>query len=206
MIRSGIINLQFKQRTFYTGLQRSGLYLKEDRKTSYWLDKEDKIVKVCSNWDHFALNNEGEDVLGYKISSKPIWNYISGDISKMWLRALIDLCRLTEKTIERPYRCDSPELRRYLKMKISIEEGNLLRFDHIVERLEDREKPVYFEHATVAGVAFRCSICGQVHLKGKWYEPDDRSALQCQEQGKFIVAYTVCDNCRTSGGQVQICL
>ncbi len=110
--------------------------MEEGRKTSYWFDKDDIIVRVCSNWDHFALNNE---------------------------------------------------------------EGNLLRLDHIVERLEDREKPVYFEHANVAEVAFRCSVCGQVYLKGKWYEPDDRSALQYREQGKFIVAYTVCDHCRISG-------
>ncbi len=52
--------------------------------------------------------------------------------------------RLRNAPVERPYRCDSPEKKCYMKMIICPLEEGYLSVEHRVEKVEERSKPVTY--------------------------------------------------------------
>ena len=172
----------------------------EPRMNSYWLDAENRMVRVGSDWDRFASENDGDKVLAAHVLGRPIWDFIRGDVTRMWYEAVIKLCRLRGSSLGRPYRCDTPNKRRFMQMAIVPEESGLLRFDHTILSVEPIRPPVYFRAALHAeGVpSMRCSMCGHISRDGsKWLEPEPSPA----GDGKTALAplpviYTVCQECQ----------
>lgn len=171
--------------------------------TSYWLDKEDRIVKVGGRWDHFALENDGKEITSSRVVGNPIWKYISGDASVMWLRTLLDYSRMTNTILERTYRCDSPAKRRFMKMTVTPESKGTLRIDHFVERVEERKAPVYIYPGNPPKVLFRCSVCGKINKGEQWYEPDHLSIKEQHQDGVFV-AYSVCEQCKSFNQECRL--
>ena len=165
--------------------------------TSYWLDEDNAIVRVSGDWDRFARENDGSGLYSADIGGKSIWNFISGDSSRMWLEALLQLTRLTGKAISRPYRCDSPDLKRFMTMTIIPEGSGRLRVEHAILATEARQAPVYIRYAakaTLPSFYQRCSVCGRVrHTPAEpWLEPDE---LCARREAELSVIYAVCEDC-----------
>ncbi len=164
---------------------------------TYWLDADNAISGVSGPWDRFAQDNEGSAASSSDIAGKPIWSFISGDSSRMWLEALLQLARLTGQAISRPYRCDSPDLKRYMSMTIIPEGSGRLRVEHAILATEARHAPVYIRYAakaTLPSFYQRCSVCGRVrHTPAEpWLEPDEHCA---QGKAELSVIYAVCEDC-----------
>jgi len=109
---------------------------------TYWLDRDDNIVKVGGAWDRFARENDGPDARADAVVGRPIWDFVSGDTARMWLESLLGYTRLHGKAVSRNYRCDSPEVRRFLSMNVSREDRHHLRVEHVVEAIEPRDRAV----------------------------------------------------------------
>lgn len=164
---------------------------------SYWLDKDDAITGVSGSWDYFALENDGNGVNSSEIIGKPVWSFISGESSRMWLESLLQLVRLTGRIISRPYRCDSPELKRFMTMTIIPEGSGRLRLEHAVIATEPRPESVYIRYAARTSPSSfyqRCSVCGRVRLAqaDSWVEPDE---LRGEGKANLSVIYAVCGEC-----------
>lgn len=166
--------------------------------TVYWLDRSDQIVRVSDSWDVFALSNEGDSSRWESIRGRPLWEFVSGDPTRMWLRTLIGHVRLCHGEIERPYRCDSPGERRHMAMRIVAEPGRQLRIEHVVLRSEPREHVVRVEPVplTAGRSSRRCSVCGRVGRGARWFEPDTPEARELVDaSGTLRVVYGVCEPC-----------
>ena len=163
---------------------------------TYWLDESLRITDVNEAWDQFAQENDGDQALGSLIRGRSLWDFVIDDVTRMWLEVLIKLARMRNEQIERPYRCDSPELKRYMLMKITPEAQDSLRIDHILLSTAPRSRPVHIRHAGTGSrrsVAHRrCSMCGRVAIGDAWLEPD---ADPVPEGKTLTVIYTVCDDC-----------
>ena len=167
--------------------------------TQYWLDPDNQIISVSSTWDQFALENDGETAVSSQVLGKQIWEFIDGDITKMWVDTLLKLCRTIGKYVERPYRCDSPHLKRYMTMGVYPEKSGVLRLEHIIVTTEPQATPIAFYAAQqpVVALRFRCSICGRINEEDFWIEPDTFQDAAMHTQGDGMpVAYTVCPHCR----------
>ncbi len=165
--------------------------------SSYWLDADDAIVRVSGDWDRFARENDGSGLYSADIRGKSIWSFISGDSSRMWLEALLQLTRLTGKPISRPYRCDSPDLKRFMTMTIIPEGSGRLRIEHTIISTVPRQAPIYFHYAPKAAPSRfyqRCSVCGRVRRSQAepWLEADE---LCEQDKAELSVIYSVCGDC-----------
>jgi hypothetical protein len=166
--------------------------------TTYWLDREDRISSVSGPWDKFANENGGINISADVIQGRSIWDYVTGDITRMWLNALIQLALLKNEAIERPYRCDSPYLKRYMSMKVTPYEGRRLRIDHVLLSVEERAIPLHTIHTSRSCskvINMKCSICGLIDNSLSWEEPQSKHANESRE---IIVEYTVCNDCRAS--------
>jgi hypothetical protein len=160
----------------------------------YTLDKQDRISALNGGWDEFANKNGGKNLSSQDICGRKIWDFVTGDATRMWLEALFQLTRLRGTSIERPYRCDSPNLKRFMRMRIDEQGGNL-RVEHEILSTEQRVAPVHIRYGAHVKKRNRhlCSICGRLN-DGYWQEP-------CPEHAEvpegILVIYTVCEDCRS---------
>lgn len=166
--------------------------------TSYSLDEKNCIVSVDGDWDRYALENDAGDLFAEKILGKSIYDFISGSTTRAWFETIVQMVRMTRTPIERPYRCDSPTLKRYMKMRVSYD-GERIHIVHDLLSVEERKEPVLIKHVSEYSryhtSKHRCSSCGRVHQDGQWYDPDD-AALRRDELNLLVVAYVVCETCQ----------
>lgn len=170
--------------------------------TVYRLDGDNRIISVSADWDDFALENDGGDVLSDAVTGRSLFDYITGDAARMWMSALLGLVRVGGAELERPYRCDSPGLRRFMSMKIIPEGNGVLRLEHTVLRVERRTEELFFlsTGGSGPGILRRCSACGRVQSNGAWVEADSE---ENPPEGKkeMPVVYTICEVCWNMAGE-----
>jgi hypothetical protein len=166
--------------------------------TAYRLNARDEILWVSSTWDGFALANQGGNCLGKSIEGTSLWDHITGDVTRMWLKSLLSVARNCQRIRDVAYRCDSPTERRFMRMRLIPEpDGNLLLEHTILERVA-RSKPVYPTYDPAAAI-WRCSSCGRVLQNGRWVECDGPSVLaKASPRGQLPVVYGICESCQAA--------
>lgn len=164
----------------------------------YLLDDENRIVNVSGSWMEFARANEGS-VLGMsQVLNRPIWQFIIGEETRDIYFQLLRHVRDTGQMIEFPYRCDSPNCRRYMRMRLEPVEDQQVRFINQVMQVTPIEMAYVPTARAYSGMINRCSICTQVQLGDEWVE-----MAYAAEQGlldrdtRLLYLYLVCDECKS---------
>ncbi|MCX8083671.1 MAG: 60S ribosomal export protein NMD3 [Calditerrivibrio sp.] len=142
---------------------------------SYVLDRDMKIIEVGSRWDLMVYENCGNfHVLKENVLGKSIFDFITGDHIRMWFESLLNLAKISGKPVIRDYRCDSPEVKRFMKMKIYLLENNLIRLDHYIVKIEKIVQPIClnFYNEFYLKVT-RCSICNRFLYKNRWIDVEE---------------------------------
>jgi len=162
----------------------------------YWINRQMEITAVDGPWDQFAQENDGEDVASSSVLGRSIWAFITGDPARMWVETLFQLAAVTGKMVERPYRCDSPDLKRFMRMRIVPEGVGTLRIEHELLYTEKQQRTVIIRPARNlrASGLMRCSVCGRVNQGESWREPD-LSDVPSMNEPSLQVMYTVCQEC-----------
>ncbi|MEL7002321.1 MAG: hypothetical protein AAFN93_06250 [Bacteroidota bacterium] len=163
--------------------------------TKYWLDSEDRIVKTNLLWDNFAEDNAGGDrSFSDQIVGKSLFGFINGDSTKMFVSTMIQRVRITGKELEVDYRCDSPDLKRFMKMAIIPEEDGLIRVENSLEKEEPFRKSVNFILGDDGNIVKRCSMCQLLYIDNMWIDADKATEVLGAEE--IPVIYTVCGSCK----------
>jgi hypothetical protein len=165
-------------------------------RTIYWINKDDIITDVSENWDDFAKKNNGEDSFKEKVINTSLFKHVSDDATKMWLECLLSRVRILQRPLEKEYRCDSSDLKRYMKLTVMpLDEDSLeLRHDLVYTEEIVPAKPFKFKKAWRVGDMIRCSICNSIKDGDEWKEIED---VKADNDGCVAVAYTVCLTCKT---------
>lgn len=162
--------------------------------TFYILDDMKTIVDVGGQWDCFAQENGGVNTCSEHVKGRPIWDFIIDDNTRMWFETLLQLAKLKHDALVRHYRCDSPDLRRFMKMTIDAMHDHGFRVLHEVISVEERSQPVYI-HCSGSpshGDVIRCSSCGKIKVGSVWVEPDADIVMA----NRLNVTYTICPVCQ----------
>ena len=159
------------------------------------LDKSDRITETGGAWDTMAHENGGDALCGGTVIGHPLYDYVSGDVSKMFVRTVIDGVRVLQRPRALPYRCDSPGLRRYMEMAITCEPGGGLLLEHRLLRTEATGRRFDFQtsNAPLRQMIVRCTHCNAIKHEGRWGEPE--AVLPEQVSGALAVVYGVCPRC-----------
>jgi len=162
--------------------------------TTYVLDLQNRIISIGGEWDAFADENDGTKLTLKDVQGRPIRDFIKGDATIMWVEALLQYSRILGKIVDRPYRCDSPDLKRFMRMRIVPEQCGVLHIEHELLSTQPRSTPIYIQYGgiTMNGAKLRCSICGRLNITG-WTEPRGNHT---NASGVIVVDYTVCENCQ----------
>lgn len=163
--------------------------------TTCWLDADNCIVRVTPEWDEFAAANEGPTCMGPHVCGRKLAEFISGDATRMWVEALVATARLGSD-LDRPYRCDSPTVKRYMRMRVRPE-GELIVMHHKLVREEAMSQPVHITSARTQGkMVLRCSMCNRLEIDEQWIEPDTAMSQGKLPARKTVhVIHTVCADC-----------
>lgn len=172
-------------------------------KLIYWLDSVNVIQRVDEDWDRY-MDSESwtERAASQCIIGKPLFDFICDDMTRMYIASMIESVRVLPKTLFRPYRCDTPELKRFMMMIVTPEDNGLIRVSHELLRTEPMVKKTSFQTVThtkqskiiMSGIHFiRCSVCNRISEVGQnnWLEAD---ALAGSNE-TIRVYYGLCPNC-----------
>ena len=161
----------------------------------YQLDEKRCIVAIDGPWDRFALDNDGAAACTERVIGQPLLRFVCGDDARMWIDTLLQLASLTGEPLERLYRCDSPELRRFMSMRVVAEDTGMIRVEHRLLAVQQRFRPVRFQPVMGSHPALRlrCSVCGRINHQDSWQEADQWSGDG--DEVTIVVAYTVCPHC-----------
>lgn len=163
----------------------------------YRLDANDRIVAVGGDWNEFALANDAEGLLAERVIGSAIFDHVSGDVSVMFLRTLLNGARTLQRPTKRPYRCDSPGLKRFMEMVVEPDVHAEVTVHHRLLRTESLKAMFRFAvRQGAAPLATRCSMCNRLKVGGQWQEPEVAWAegLLAAERTTPVI-YGVCPDC-----------
>lgn len=177
---------------------------------SYWIDSVNVIRRVDEDWDRSMDPDSWTDrAASNGIIGKSLFDFISDDVTRMYIAAMVESVRVLPKTLFRPYRCDTPELKRFMMMTVTPEDDGLIRVSHALLRSEPMAKKAFFQALSYAesskstafqskmailGIGFiRCSLCNRICQVGQndWLEAD---ALTVTNEAIRVV-YGLCPDC-----------
>lgn len=142
---------------------------------SYQVDAQDRLVFIGGAWTAFARENGGEVLLNNPPLGQPIWHFIQGLSTQNIYYLIMKQVRETGATIRFPFRCDSPEVLRYMEMAVSPAENNGVRFHTTLTRVLERSAPYTRESqpAHQESMVQICAWCDLVLVQSDWLSLED---------------------------------
>jgi hypothetical protein len=137
------------------------------------IDADDTIVLVDEAWRRFARANGAPSLAG-SAEGRSLWDFVAGFEVRELHRILLQRVRSDGRVVEFAFRCDSPTLRRHLRMTIVALPGGHVEFRSRTLREEPRAAvPLLDAGATRTGEWLTmCSWCKRVKLDD-WVEAED---------------------------------
>lgn len=138
----------------------------------YRISPDDVIEFVNDAWIRFALENGAPSLT--RIVGTSLWNYISGPQVVHLSREL--LAKVRERRCEAtvPFRCDSPWVRRFMRMSILPLPKGQVEFRTWIEREEPFTTPIQLldsacpkDHEKLLRM---CAWCKKIDVAGSWLE------------------------------------
>ena len=140
----------------------------------YRIDESDRIVYVNDEWDIFAVENDAKELISENIKNKNLWEYIQGEELVYLYGMVFDKVRKSRIELSFQYRCDSPEIKRYLKMNVAPLKGHMIEISNPIVKIEKRETIDILRNKVRANDEFitMCSWCKRVKAE-EWVEVED---------------------------------
>ncbi|HMP75450.1 MAG TPA: hypothetical protein PKE12_04040 [Kiritimatiellia bacterium] len=85
----------------------------------YRVDAGDRIIAVSGDWAGFARANEGRAVCADAVLETSLWRHITGLENRLVYRQIMDYVRDRGRSVRFLFRCDSPETRRLVGMRVA---------------------------------------------------------------------------------------
>jgi hypothetical protein len=167
---------------------------------TYRINPDDIIEFVNDAWVRFALEN-GTPSLSQGVIGSSLWKYISGPQVVHLSRELLARVRESHCEATVPFRCDSPTMRRFMRMKILPLGKSKVEFGTWIEREEPYRQPIQLLDPTIAKgqekLLRMCAWCKKIDVAGSWHEIEDAIGRLRLFDDLAIPAIThgMCDDC-----------
>lgn len=168
----------------------------------YSIDPDDRIGTVDRNWRRFAVANGAPQLTSALVLGTPVWDFIADDETARLWRLILSRVRLRQVTLAMPFRCDSPDTRRFMSMSVKPAPGNAVEIETKLVRTVQRAMcpPLNSGAARDGAVIKVCSWCNRVELPDAWVEVEDavgRLALFERTRAP-AVSHGVCPTCQNA--------
>jgi hypothetical protein len=143
---------------------------------SYAIDDQDRLIKVDDGYYRFAEEN-GWDGVGASLG-RSIWDFVAGREVKKLQKLLLRRVRGELRDVELPFRCDGPDARREMSMRIVADStGRVVMFSArlVSEEEWDEPQPLLDPQAPHDDGEFlpMCAWCDRFLVEGEWVEVEE---------------------------------
>ncbi|MGE5281252.1 MAG: hypothetical protein ACM3N0_02835 [Chloroflexota bacterium] len=169
------------------------------RSLSYAIDEHDHLVKVDEGYYRFAEENGWADA-GTSLG-RSLWDYVAGEDMKKVQRLLLRRIRDEAGEVELPFRCDGPDVRREMEIRIKAgRDGRAVLFAARVRAEEGREpSQSLLDPAAPRGpeTLAMCGWCDRFEVEGEWVEVEEAARrLGLFERSELpMLDHRICPDC-----------
>jgi hypothetical protein len=166
---------------------------------SYAIDDQDHLIKVDEGYYRFAEENgwsEARTSLG-----RSLWDYVAGEDMRKLQRLLVRRVRDDVGDVELPFRCDGPDVRREMNIRIVARPGGrIVLFSARLRSEEEREEPQPIldpEAPRGPDVLTMCGWCDRFEVDGEWVEVEEAARrLDLFERPELpAIRHGICPSC-----------
>lgn len=144
--------------------------------SEYHIDGQDRLIYVDDTWREFANNNAAPELVSDTILFKPLWNFIADRKVHHLYQMLLEKVRQSGKPVQIFYRCDAPHMRRFMEMRMTLDEESGVQFRNWLVREEPCE-PVELLDTTAKRsqeLLIICSWCKRVKVETQtWVQVEE---------------------------------
>lgn len=167
---------------------------------SYRIDKNNHICWVSDNWLEFAAQNDAEESCApANILGRPLIEFIDDMSTAALYDTIIKHVRNSRRSISFPFRCDAPEVRRFLQFEVVPLSNGLIEFRSSLRWEEHRlEIPLLRPLIDRSDETILiCSVCNKGKVKDQWYEIEVAiDMLKLEEMSKLpMLTHGYCQEC-----------
>jgi hypothetical protein len=105
-------------------------------KYRYAVDANDTIISVSPIWLAFARENGAPELSEQAVVGRSLWDFIGGTETVRLYKAIFQRVRSNTPRVIMPFRCDSPTLRRHMRLEIARCPNEGIQFDAVLEHVE----------------------------------------------------------------------
>jgi hypothetical protein len=175
-----------------------------DQRRFIWIiDAADKIVHVNDDWLAFAGENTAPQLTASLVLDQLIWRFIQGQETSYLYQQIFRRVRAGKSPVTFPFRCDSPDCRRFMEMKLTLLPGDAIQFiSHLVR--EERRDPVDLLDAfrDRSGEFVKvCSWCKKINIPGQGWGEIEAAIGPLDLFGHHTtprMTHTICDACHAA--------
>jgi len=168
----------------------------------YRVDEKDRITFMNSNWFMFAENNGMHLRPSTQLLRTRLWQHVSDPTVRHFYAVFMAKVRKTGKPITIPFRCDSPDLMRFMALTISRHKKTELKFRTMLLR-EEAQAPAELpagERTKIAPLIMMCVWCKNVKST-RWLKPERavRDLNLFKNSGWPLISHITCPRCESKG-------
>ncbi len=174
-----------------------------ESRVSYRIDSRDRIVAVGDDWLEFARSNGAPELTQEAVVGACWSDFVADAETRTLYTSLFERVRASEAELSLPFRCDSPDRFRFMRLVISPGSNGTLSCLGMLVR--DQARPFY----SILDRAFPrsdrslpiCSLCRRIEVSAdEWLEIEDAVArLDLFDSPRLPrLEQRVCTPCRSS--------
>jgi len=166
---------------------------------SYAIDEHDHLIRVDEGYYSFAEENGWEEAT--TSLGRSLWNYVAGHEMVKLQRLLVRRIRDEVGDVELPFRCDGPEVRREMNIRIVARPGGrVVLFSARMRSEEARDLPQrLLDPATPRSgeVLEMCGWCDRFENDGEWVEVEEAARrLELFTKPELpVLSHGICPDC-----------
>jgi hypothetical protein len=166
---------------------------------SYAIDDQDRLIKVDDGYYRFAEENGWKEA-GSSLG-RSLWDFVAGQDVRKLQRLLLRRIRDEVRDVELPFRCDGPDFRREMDIRIAAaRSGRVVLFSARLRSEEEREEPQpLLDPNTPRDTDFlqMCAWCDRFLVDGEWVEVEVAAKrLELFRRGKLpTLDHGICPQC-----------
>ncbi len=174
---------------------------RSDQRSFIWsIDAADKLVNVNDAWLAFARENTAPQLTAAAVLNQPIWHFIQEQETVYLYKQIFGRVRAGESPVKFPFRCDSPDCRRFMEMQLTGLPGGVIQFNSHILREEWRQPLDLLDASRDRSGEFLkiCSWCKKIHIPGRGWEEIEAAIEPLDLFGHHSMprmTHTICDPC-----------
>ncbi len=164
---------------------------------SYSTNAEGVIIEIGDSWYEFAQSNEGESLNIENIIGKNLFKYIQGNRVKHIYETMHDIVMNNSgRQISFNYRCDSPQVNRYMKMELEADRDKVLYRSTIIKEVPSTNFTTVDYNSNAGQAVVMCSWCKDFQF------PQGKSAWKALDTifeyipEQYVITHGICPKCQ----------